>query len=149
MLFAGVLPEILELLGQRSKWMGSYTSVKGKRWNQIENNLLKNKNLLSGTLLSVATSPSSPCRSFWKISCTKIEMMSTWKWFSSTGQNLTLSLKVSAKDHHLNKIEIRIEDFSTSFVLRLKLKVCWRDNTQGSSTSRAALWMLRTSRGPK
>ena len=32
MLFAGVLPEILELLGQRSKWMGSYTSVKGKRW---------------------------------------------------------------------------------------------------------------------
>jgi hypothetical protein len=31
MLFAGVLPEILELLGQRSKWMGSYTSVKGKR----------------------------------------------------------------------------------------------------------------------
>ena len=32
MLFAGVLPEILELLGQRSKWMGSYTSVKGKRF---------------------------------------------------------------------------------------------------------------------
>jgi len=31
MLFAGVLPEILELLGQRSKWMGSYTGVKGKR----------------------------------------------------------------------------------------------------------------------
>ena len=35
MLFAGVLPEILELLGQRSKWMGSYTSVKGKRWIQV------------------------------------------------------------------------------------------------------------------
>ena len=35
MLFAGVLPEILELLGQRSKWMGSYTSVKGKRWFQV------------------------------------------------------------------------------------------------------------------
>jgi len=31
MLFAGVLPEILELLGQRSKWMGSYSGVKGKR----------------------------------------------------------------------------------------------------------------------
>ena len=35
MLFAGVLPEILELLGQRSKWMGSYTAVKGKRWATI------------------------------------------------------------------------------------------------------------------
>merc|ERR1719232_2173444 len=31
MLFAGVLPEILELLGQRSKWMGSYSGVKGRR----------------------------------------------------------------------------------------------------------------------
>merc|ERR1712106_429790 len=31
MLFAGVLPEILALLGQRSKWMGSYSGVKGKR----------------------------------------------------------------------------------------------------------------------
>merc|ERR1719158_1801316 len=30
-LFAGVLPEILELLGQRSKWMGSYSGVKGRR----------------------------------------------------------------------------------------------------------------------
>merc|ERR1719266_1502133 len=31
MLFAGVLPEILELLGQRSKWMGSYCVIKGRR----------------------------------------------------------------------------------------------------------------------
>merc|ERR1712106_384483 len=31
MLFTGVLPEVLELLGQRSKWMGSYSGVKGKR----------------------------------------------------------------------------------------------------------------------
>ena len=32
MLFAGVLPEILELLGQRSKWMGSYCVIKGRRY---------------------------------------------------------------------------------------------------------------------
>ena len=30
-LFASVLPEILELLGQQSKWAGAYHGTKGKR----------------------------------------------------------------------------------------------------------------------
>ena len=32
-LFASVLPEILELLGQQSKWAGAYHGTKGKRYN--------------------------------------------------------------------------------------------------------------------
>lgn len=31
-LFASVLPEILELLGQQSKWAGAYHGTKGKRY---------------------------------------------------------------------------------------------------------------------
>ena len=31
-LFASVLPEILELLGQQSKWAGTYHGTKGKRY---------------------------------------------------------------------------------------------------------------------
>jgi hypothetical protein len=34
-LFASVLPEILELLGQQSKWAGTYHGDKGKRFESV------------------------------------------------------------------------------------------------------------------
>ena len=39
-LFASVLPEILELLGQQSKWAGAYHGTKGKRCQCLSASLL-------------------------------------------------------------------------------------------------------------